>query len=288
MVARTFRIALLLCDTPVCALGRSFYRDIFGTWLKGALATSSDPAIREDTQVVVDGYDVVTQGDYPPHERLLAGAAEGYDAIMLSGSKYTVHEMDPPFIPTLISWVRNVCTNPEYLHLKVVGICFGHQIIASAMGGKSERGDKGWEVGVYGASLSDEGKRWFCEPAVASSENDKIYLEQMHRDHVPRPPPGFITTLRTAKYPVQGMVKHHPLSTPQQPIAQIFTLQGHPEFTPQIVESLVTARIAGAIFDSDEGKEAIRRTWGKDRQGGEGLIRVGWSIWRLMLNRPAA
>ena len=104
-----------------------------------------------------------------------------------------------------------------------------------------------------------------------------------HRDHVPTPPEGFITTLRSQKYPIQGMVKHHPMSTDRQPLAHIFTLQGHPEFVPELVEMMVNYRMEAGIFDVTVGAEALRRAWGKDKQGGEGLVRVGWSMWRVML-----
>jgi len=44
-----------------------------------------------------------------------------------------------------------------------VGICFGHQIISIAMGGKCEAGTNGWEIGVYGNEVTEEGKKWWSD-----------------------------------------------------------------------------------------------------------------------------
>ena len=85
--------------------------------------------------------------------------------------------------------------------------------------------------------------------------------------------------LSTDKYPVQAMIKYHEGS--DRP--HIFTIQGHPEFTPEIVHDMVEYRIAAGIFDEATGAEARRRAWGKGRQGGEGLSRVGWAVWDFLL-----
>jgi hypothetical protein len=79
------------------------------------------------------------------------------------------------------------------------------------------------------------------------------------------------------------MVKYHPSSTEEKPLAQIITIQGHPEFTPSIVSHVVDLREGSGLFDPEMAKEAKRRMIGKDGTGGEGLGRVGWAIWRIML-----
>lgn len=79
------------------------------------------------------------------------------------------------------------------------------------------------------------------------------------------------------------MVKLHQSSTPSKPLAQIFTVQGHPEFTPEIVNKILDVRIAGGVLSQEEGEESRRRAGGKDGSGGEGYGRLGWAIWRVML-----
>ncbi len=110
--------------------------------------------------------------------------------------------------------------------------------------------------------------------------------DSQHRDHVPEVPPGFSLLASTSRYPVHSMIRYHPSSTPSDPIPQILTIQGHPEFTPSIVSHMVDARSATGLFDPNTTTEARRRLGGKGGTGSEGYHRVGWSIWRVMLQLP--
>lgn len=78
------------------------------------------------------------------------------------------------------------------------------------------------------------------------------------------------------------MVQYHPDSK----IPHIFTIQGHPEFVPELVHEMVEIRAAAGIIDEQTAVEARRRVWGKDKRGGEGLGCVGWSVWRMILSGP--
>jgi len=60
--------------------------EIYESWLLKALAKYPDPNIANNTELVMDGYDVVTKMEYPAAERLVAGADESYDVVMLTGS----------------------------------------------------------------------------------------------------------------------------------------------------------------------------------------------------------
>ena len=96
-------------------------------------------------------------------------------------------------------------------------------------------------------------------------------------------PPGFSLCLRSERYPIHGMVKHHAASTPSQPLAQVLTIQGHPEFTPEIVSIMVDVRSSSGLIDEAATAEARRRLGGKSGTGGEGFGRVGWAIWRMLM-----
>lgn len=79
------------------------------------------------------------------------------------------------------------------------------------------------------------------------------------------------------------MVRMSSASTSAHPIAQIFTVQGHPEYTPDIVHKMIDVREVEGKIDAATATEARRRAGGKDGSGGEGYGRVGWAIWRVML-----
>lgn len=117
-------------------------------------------------------------------------------------------------------------------------------------------------------------------PANGAPRSPSNKLTLQHRDQVPAPPPGFVTCLKTEKYPVQAMVKYHDSSK----VPHIFTIQGHPEFVPELVDTMVEVRAENGVIDEATATEARRRVWGKDKQGGEGLGCVGWSVWRMILS----
>ncbi|WVF67751.1 hypothetical protein IAT40_002510 [Kwoniella sp. CBS 6097] len=301
MTKRTVRVALLMCDTPVPDVVAAYgiYIEIYRQWLLKSLETYPDPEIAKNTELIIDGYDVVEKGEYPPLERLRAGlgAEDAYDAVMLTGSKHSAHETTVPWISTLISFVSSLSSpsSREYQHLKIIGICFGHQIISIALGGKCERGTNGWELGVYGCELTDEGRKVFDNWPVQGHGHGG---DRIHRDHVPTLPPGCVLLLSTPRYPVHGYIRYKPTPTTRSsssvsdPCAvstedgtspiQIFTVQGHPEFTPDMVLRTIEARVKMGIFDDELATEARRRAVGKG-DGGEGFGRVGWSVWKILL-----
>ncbi|WVO24571.1 uncharacterized protein IAS62_005939 [Cryptococcus decagattii] len=259
------------------------YHAIYSKWLTDSLATYPDSTIAQHTQLIVDPYDVVHKKEYPPLERLLYGASDAYDCVMLTGSKHTAYDTANPFIPPLIQFVRSLASSPTYQHLKLIGICFGHQIISIALGGECVQGENGWEIGVYGCHLTDQGRYWWTGDVNGQGGAHKVYLEQMHKDHVPLLPPGCTLLLSTPRYPIHSFFKPHPQSTPFHPLAQIITIQGHPEFTPSIVHHVVNARESSGVFDHATTKEARRRAGGKHGTGGEGFGRIGWAVWRVLL-----
>lgn len=64
----------------------------------------------------------------------------------------------------------------ENRRIKVVGVCFGHQIVGRAMGNKVQKSERGWEVSVLEVPLTDEGKRIFgMEQMVSLSSRPPTY-----------------------------------------------------------------------------------------------------------------
>ena len=97
---------------------------------------------------------------------------------------------------------------------------------------------------------------------------------QMHRDHVTTMPPSFELLGKTSIAPVQGMALRYP-STQE---IHVFTVQGHPEFNPDIVGKIVDAREASGVMDAETVKGARGRT--NKRDDGNGPI--GRAIWKVL------
>ena len=89
------------------------------------------------TQPIAAEFEVynVVQGEYPPEDKR-------YDAYLITGSKADSFGSDP-WIETLRGYVLKLYQRGE----KLLGVCFGHQLLALLLGGKTERASQGWGMG---------------------------------------------------------------------------------------------------------------------------------------------
>jgi GMP synthase-like glutamine amidotransferase len=185
------RIGILQCDTVAPELQPDFgdYPDMFHALLgRGA----ADIEFRD--------YDLTA--DELPH------ALDVCDAWLFTGSKWSAYDPD--------AWIQRAHELARNLHRErrpTVGICFGHQLIARALGGRVERARSGWGVGVHTARIRE--RRPWMTPA-----RDGLPLLVSHQDQVTEPAPGSQVLAGHAFCPYDmTQIGEH-----------ILTLQGHPEF----------------------------------------------------------
>lgn len=132
--------------------------------------------------------------------------------------------------------------------MRLIGVCFGHQIIGRSLGARVDRSDRGWEISVVPMSLTPVGRALFGQEDMA--------LHQMHRDVVYVYPEGVEELAYSPRCSVQGMYAR----------GRLVTVQGHPEFNEEVVTELLEARHESGVFDDAMYKDGMDRV-GKRHDG---------------------
>ncbi|CAE6489221.1 unnamed protein product [Rhizoctonia solani] len=268
-MTRHLNLALLICDTPIPTVqaAHGTYLDIFRTHLQKSLESTLESQAQaiDSVQFTLDGYDVVKQ-DYPDDAKL-----ETYDGIVLTGSASSAYA-PLPWIPPLLDFVARV--TKDYAKIRILGICFGHQIVARALGGQCIPNDKGWEVGVFDVQLNELGEELFGVK--------ELRIHQMHRDHVPDThiPSGFEILGSTPVCANQGMILRYPDTKDKVGFEgiHVFTVQGHPEFHESIISKVVDARELNGVLSPSVAADGRRRAPLQH----DGISIVGRVMWGIL------
>ena len=141
------RLAILEADTP-----QPQTRDRYGgyTGVFTALLEAAAKPQKLSDLVTIKGYDVVNDLHCYP-------SLDDIDAILITGSRHTAFDNDP-WILKLVEFTKKAIASNR---VRVVGVCFGHQIVGRAEGAKCGRSNRGWEVAVTEVDLTAKGKEIF-------------------------------------------------------------------------------------------------------------------------------
>ncbi|MEW6443166.1 MAG: type 1 glutamine amidotransferase [bacterium] len=188
------------------------------------------------------------------HGRFPDDLAE-YDGFVITGSRHSVG--DPlPWIRRLMDCVRRIRDRGQPL----IGICFGHQLVAEALGGRVARNALGWEIGVRAVRLTDQAK---ALPELRAAP-DPVRILEFHQDAVTRLPPDAVPLGRGEKTAYE-MFSVGPF---------ILCLQGHPEFDSQVVREGIEALCAAGRLDAKQaGASLDTLAQAEDRDFLRGLLR---------------
>ncbi|MEM8792615.1 MAG: gamma-glutamyl-gamma-aminobutyrate hydrolase family protein [Pseudomonadota bacterium] len=167
------------------------------------------------------------------------GSPEECDGWMISGSAQGVYDDDP-----WIEWLRGFLREAREQRCPMVGICFGHQIMAEALGGAAALSPKGWGVGVHHYEVK-------ARPGWMADAPEALALHAMHRDQVTRIPED-ATVLATSAFCEYAMLAY---GDPERPCA--ISIQPHPEFERPFAEDLVQLRTDDGKIPAEVGKPAL-------------------------------
>lgn len=162
----------------------------------------------------------VVDMEFPPDVH----AADGW---LITGSKHGAYE-DLPFIKPLEAFIRKTYD----AEVPLVGICFGHQIIAQAMGGKVEKTSRGWAVGAKDYLFGDE----------------RLTLNAWHQDQVTELPKGVKVIATNDRCENAAMVYGD----------RILTMQPHPEIRNDYLIGMMEKRGPGVVPEAELTASAER------------------------------
>lgn len=159
---------------------------------------------------------------YDVKDGLFPESIEECDGWAITGSKYSVYD-NQPWMLTLQQFIRDV----EQAEIPLVGICFGHQIIAEALGGQVVKYSGGWRLGLqsYRIVQSPLIKTAHVAPATFT-------LNAIHQDQIVRKPPQ-AEVFASADFCLYAGLRYG---------NRILTVQAHPEFSREFEQALLLSR----------------------------------------------
>jgi GMP synthase-like glutamine amidotransferase len=163
-----------------------------------------------------EGYDYRT---YAARLGELPASPDKHDAYVITGSSAGVYD-DLPWIEPLKAFIRAAQDRA-----RMVGLCFGHQVMAEALGGRVEKSPKGWGLGLHRYSIT------CAEPWMDGTS--EIAVAASHQDQVVIPPAGATVLASSAFTPHAALAYAGGTSV---------SFQFHPEFERGMAEALVELR----------------------------------------------
>lgn len=157
------------------------------------------------------------------------GAVDLADGWLITGSRHGVYD-DFPWIEPLKQFIRTALA----AKVPVAGVCFGHQILAEAMGGRAEKSPKGWGLGranYHPAKVPD----WMGDLAGDWSGY------AVHQDQVTQLPDD-ATVIAGNDFCNYAALAY---GDPDRPIA--LSVQPHPEFDAAFVDGLIDVRLKEVV-----------------------------------------
>lgn len=167
-----------------------------------------------------------------------------FDGLLISGSPAGVYE-GHAWIKPAEDLVRRAAAAGK----PVVGICFGHQLMAQAFGGQVEKSHKGWGVGVHAYNVIGDAP-WMAPRQL------RVACMAFHQDQVVAPPEG-AETIAASEFCPHAILKYA-----QGPA---ISFQSHPEFTHEYAEALL--RMRRDRVPAERVEDALRSLDGRSDRG---------------------
>lgn len=196
-------IGILQCDdvNQDLQVDHGNYQQMFSMLLRNLLPESQLPVYR------------VLEGEFPDK-------VEECDAYLITGSRHGVND-GMQWIDDLCEFVRELWS----LRIPLIGVCFGHQLMARALGGTVRKAEQGWGLGLSFNQLHER-REWM------TPYQDHLDLLVSHQDQVTILPPQ-AQVLASSEFCPYYLVQYGD---------HFVSVQGHPEFTKGYSRDLLKMR----------------------------------------------
>ncbi|XP_050374281.1 gamma-glutamyl peptidase 3-like [Argentina anserina] len=222
-VERERRYALLLA-----AKDSEYVKKMYGGYFNVFVAAFGEEGEKWDLFMVVDG-------EFPEMTEL-----QRYDGFVVSGSPYDAYGND--------HWITELCSllqKLDCMEKKILGICFGHQVLCKALGGKVGKACTGWDIGLRKVKIVkdlsafnflDGGDEIPASLSIIECHQDEVWEVPMGAQVL-----GFSDKTAVEMFTIGG---------------HVLGIQGHPEYTNDILSNLIDRLLNNNSIERDIAVDA--------------------------------
>lgn len=212
----------------LAAKDSDYVQEVYGGYFNVFVAAFGEEGERWDLFRVVEG-------DFPDLNEL-----HKYDGFVVSGSPHDAYGNE--------KWILQLCfmlQTLDAMQKKILGICFGHQVLCRSLGGKVGKAYTGWDVGLRRVRIAND-----LTPCSFLEDLGEIpgslSIIECHRDEVWEVPIGAEVIGFSDKTGVEMFaIGDH-----------ILGIQGHPEYTKDILCNLIDRLLNNNSIESEFAEKA--------------------------------
>ncbi|ESQ46346.1 hypothetical protein EUTSA_v10000640mg [Eutrema salsugineum] len=229
---KRFALFLATCDS-------TFVKKTYGGYFNVFVSTFGEEGEQWDLFRVIDG-------EFPEEKDL-----DKYDGFVISGSLHDAFGDD--------DWILKLCSLCQKLDdmkKKVLGICFGHQILCRIKGGKIGRASRGVDMGLRSITMAKDASNYFGNQLVPKS----LAIIKCHQDEVWELPESATLLAYSDKCSIEMCSYGN----------HFLCIQGHPEYNKEILFEIIDRVVNMKLMEQDfadkakatmENAEPDRKQW---------------------------